>query len=64
MPDILMTFGDFSKTDVEVAALTPAAKATFAERFGAGAVGASLRKSFAPAFVEFCEGCGLTVAVE
>lgn len=62
MFDLTTSAPDFSATEITVSAATPAGTALLAETFGAGAVAVTLPKSQGPAFAEYVEAKGLTIA--
>lgn len=61
MSDVRFNFGSFSSTQVEFAAQSAAARAVFAEQFGAAAVSVNVKKSESPRFADFLQARGLTV---
>lgn len=60
--DFLADLGTFEATELTVSAVTPAGRELFSELFGAGAVSATMPKSQGPAFAEYVEARGLTIA--
>ena len=60
-PDLSFSDAGFSATSVTVTALTEAGESFLAEHFGAGAVGAELKKGYAIDFAMFATNKGLGV---